>query len=169
MTREQQQAVAGIYHRYYAAMVRRAMAYVDVPEEAEDVVGSCWLTLMKHLPTLLAMEEKACSAYLLRSVQNRAIDHLKRRKRQRGYIDGLKAELQHSGAAGDDPAAIAEMRDALATLLLPLTEWQRQVVLRRLAGWAPGEIAAATGQSVASVRSAWRRAVMQMRRAVKGE
>lgn len=168
MTQEQRQAVAEIYRRYYAAMVRRAMAYVDVPEEAEDVVSSCWLALMKHLPTLLGMDEKARSAYLLRSVQNRAIDCLKRRQRQRGYMDGLKEELQCS--AGDswaDPAATAEVRDGLRVLLLPLTERQRQVVLLRLAGWTPREIAELLEQSVESVRSTWRRAVTQMRRTLR--
>lgn len=168
MTQEQQQAVAGLYSRYYAAMVRRAMAYVDVPEEAEDVVGSCWLALMKHLPTLLSMDEKACSTYLLRSVQNRAIDHLKRRRRQRGYIDGLKETLP-GVAVGGDPASVVEARDALSCMLQPLTEGQRQVALLRLAGWPPREIAQTLGQSVESVRATWRRAVARMRRAMLEE
>lgn len=156
--KEKQQA-ASLYRRYYAAMKRCALRYVTCPEDAEDVVSSCWVSLLEHLRKLEGMPERVQGAYILRSVRNRACDLL--RQRQRRSALPLREEL--AGEEAWDPAAIAEWHDAVACLLQGLPEEQRQVVLLRLEGLPPRQIALETHQSVERVRGCWRRAVKRLR------
>lgn len=159
MEPEERQEAAALYRRYYAAMKRCALRYVTCPEDAEDVVSTCWVSLLQHVPKLQSMAEGVRGAYILRSVRNRACDLL--RQRQRRTTLPLREEL--AGAEARDPAAIAEWHDALDCLLQGLPEVQRQVVLLRLDGLPPREIALETHLSVERVRGCWRRAVKRLR------
>lgn len=170
-------AAAQLYRRFCPAMKRRALRWVATLEDAEDVVSSCWLSLLRHIPRLMALEEKALAVYILHSVQNCAIDHLRRRKRQAGCADGYPSELPAAAwetacvptaLETEDPAVIVECRDMLCRLLQGLPENQRQVVLLKLEGWSAREIAAELRLSEQSIRVYWRRAVARLRRAAGG-
>lgn len=162
MEQQERQAAEAIYRRYSAAMKHRALRCVDSPEDAEDVVSSCWVSLLGHLPKLMGMEERALSTYLMRTVQNRAWDMLRQRQRRQGYAAALNETLTRA-ENGVDPAVIAEMHDALEHLVEGLPDIQRRVVLMRLAGCPPRQIAAQMQLPVERVRRYWRRAVSRMR------
>lgn len=168
---EIQDAAEALYRRYYAAMKGRAMRYVNDPADAEDVVSSCWLSLMRHIPKLMAMQDRVLSAYILLSVEHRALDLIKQRQRMREYMTGLREEVRAQGSGpaglGGDPAVMAEKRDTLRQVMTALPENQRRVVQLRLQGWTPEEIAAEMHISPSAVRSCWRRALVHLRRGLR--
>ena len=158
---EQQSAAEDLYRRYSAAMRRRAQRYVASPEDAEDVVSLSWLSLLRHLPHLLTLEERAQSAYLMRTVQTRACDLLRQRQRRERLAAELAQEAR-TAAAPADPETVALLHDTIARLLESLPQPQQQVVQLKLNGCRYHEIAQRIRQPEAAVRAIWRQAVRRI-------
>ena len=162
LTAEQRAAAELLYRRYHAAMKRRALAYVSSPEDAEDVVAACWLSLLRNMPRLQALPEGAQTNYILCAVRNRAIDCLRRR---RGDVS-----LSEVGEVpdGSDPLQAVADQDALEGLLRPLPQQQRRIVELKLDGCPSREIAAQLCLSADNIRAGWRRALRRMRASLTG-
>lgn len=162
LTEEQRAAAELLYSRYHAAMKRRALAYVSSPEDAEDVVAACWLSLLRNMPRLLALPEGARTNYILCAVRNRAIDCLRRR---RGEVS-LYALCDVPD--GSDLAEEVMSREAVERLLHGLTEEQRQIAEMKLEGFPSREIAGQLCLSADRIRAGWRRTLRCMRRRLTG-
>lgn len=78
---KQEQAFAGFFSTQYRKLVRSFRArYADLSEmEVEDIVSDLMADLFNRAD--IAEQVENIGAYLYRSIQNRAIDYLRRRKR----------------------------------------------------------------------------------------
>lgn len=149
--REIIQYAALYYERYYHAMISRALSYLRSKEDAEDVVSDCWLKLLQHLPRLIALDEQARSAYVLRTVQNGAIDHIRKKKRAK---TSLYTIVERTAQLQDEIGfeSIAMTRNLVSRLLQFLPERERRVILLQIEGYSTSAIAQRMKIAPASVR-----------------
>ena len=141
--RGEERAMEALYFRYRDWVHARAWRLTGSPEDAADVLQEVFLYFFRKFPGLaLHCEVKT---FLYPVVRSLALD--RRRRRREAPLGEAAAEL----AAPDRREAAAE-RQALAALLAPLPEEQREVVVLRFAdGLALGEIARALEVPVGTV------------------
>ena len=150
-------AIRYLYLRFADNVYGYARSIVRDEHEAEDVTQQVFTRLMGSIERY---EQRSVpfSSWLLRITHNMAIDHI-RRRRAVPCEDTFAVDEGHE----EHGAALSlTLRDALAEL----PEEQREVVvLRHVAGWSPGEIAAHLGKSEDSIHGLHHRG----RRALKQE
>jgi RNA polymerase sigma-70 factor (ECF subfamily) len=145
---------ARAFEALYAEFGPITLRYLDtiVEDAAEDIQQDVWLTVYRRLGSLA--DPAGFRTWLLATTRNRAIDWLRKRKRETRLLDASATEIaahlapssDSSGLSFDDPA----VRAALATLPVP----QREVLmLRYRSELAYGEIAVVTGCAIGTVRS----------------
>ena len=131
------------------------LAIVRDEHDAEDVTSEVFARLPRAL-TRYRVSSTPFAAWLLRVARNAALDHL------RAQRSVPLAEVHASGETAETQARerLADLRSALEAL----PEDQRQVILLRLvAGMAPGEIAERLGRSVDAVHALQHRARRRLR------
>jgi RNA polymerase sigma-70 factor (ECF subfamily) len=137
------EAIRYLYLRFADNVYGYARSIVRDEHEAEDVTQQVFTRVMSSIGRY---EERSVpfSSWLLRIAHNMSIDHL-RRRRAVPTEDTLAVDNGHE----EHGAALSlVLRDALSEL----PEDQREVVvLRHVAGWTPGEIAAHLGKSEDSI------------------
>ena len=150
-------ALRYLYLRFADNVYGYARSIVRDEHEAEDVTQQVFTRLMGSIDRY---EQRSVpfSSWLLRITHNMAIDHI-RRRRAVPCEDTFAADESNE----EQVAALSlTIREALAEL----PEEQREVVvLRHVAGWTPGEIAAHLGKSEDSIHGLHHRG----RRALKKE
>lgn len=125
-----------------------------------DVLADALLKAGKHWRRIAAVDDPR--AYVRRMVVNSYLDERRRSRRRPVLLTSDTAVLDRP--AGVDPAATAQVRDQLRTLLDALPRQQRAaVVLRYLFDQTDDEIAAAIGCRPATVRSHLSRALHRLR------
>ena len=141
----------------FARFAERTLRYLRglVGDAAEDVHQEVWLAVYRGLAALA--DPRAFRTWLYRTTRHRAVDHLRRRRRERELVADVAAEAEETiGPAEDDPLAALEPLDAsaLAAALAALPGVQREaLVLRYQDGLSYAEIATVVGCSVGTVRS----------------
>lgn len=145
MTGEEEALINELFTRYRAAMLRRALQYMKHMQDAEDVVSDAWMALLRQLPKLVMMDERARSAYILRSVQNASVDALRRAGAQARQQERLESEPPPAPA--EVPWLSARFRAAFSAL--PPRE--QAIVRLRLSGQSRTEIARTLRLSISSV------------------
>jgi RNA polymerase sigma-70 factor (ECF subfamily) len=130
----------------------RTLGYLRglVGEDAEDVQQEVWLAVYRHVASLA--DVGAFRTWLFRTARHRAIDHLRRRHREREFfVEGEDVEV--IAAPGDVPGDSIDLA-AVGELLGHLTAVQREaLVLRYRDDMSYAEIALVVGCSVGTVRS----------------
>lgn len=139
-------AATRYFRQYYRPMLRRAIKYVHNIQEAEDVVSDCWIRLVQQIPKLIAMDEAARSTYIMKSVQNEAIDHIRRQKKQ-GHL-----ELADEYSATANLDQIVASNEYVHELLQLLPPHERRTMQLHIQGCSTGEIAAQLRLTQSSVR-----------------
>lgn len=158
---EKLRAGALLYEQYCAAMLKRAKRYLSDIYDAEDVVSSCWIRLLPRVHTLMDMDESARSSYLLTTVQNEAIDHLRRQQRYLGRTVELGENIADT-SAGDqyDDLMIC---DALSSMLTMLPPQEARIIRFKLEGASNEEISKLLHISQSTVRVYWLRGRARLR------
>jgi RNA polymerase sigma-70 factor (ECF subfamily) len=139
-----QASFALLVHRYRRAALARAVAIVGDPAEAEDVAQESFIHGYAELAN--CRQPARFGAWLLISVQRRALNRVRSIRRQRAVAlhDSIPA-----GADGATELDRRELRDRLRQALVQLSAVQREVVLLAdLEQWSHAEIAAGLGISV---------------------
>lgn len=149
MTSEEEALVDELYTHYRAAMLGRALQYMKHMQDAEDVVSDAWIALLRQLPKLAVMDEKARSTYILRSVQNASIDALRRAEVQARQNERLQNEPQPAPPTDDIRRSTLHAR--FMTAFSALSPRERTVVRLRLSGKSRAEIARTLKLSPSSV------------------
>ena len=108
MTGEEEALIDELFTRYRTAMLGRALQYMKHVQDAEDVVSDAWMSLLRQLPKLVVMDERARSTYILRSVQNASVDALRKAGAQARQQERL--ENEPPPAPAEDDAARATLR-----------------------------------------------------------
>ena len=133
---------------------RRTLGYLNglVGDAAEDVHQEVWLAVYRGIGAL--SNPRAFRTWLFRTTRHRAVDHLRRQRRERELIADAAAELPESTGPADESGDAALDVDALAPALAALPPTQREVLLlRHQHGMTYAEIALVVGCSIGTVRS----------------
>jgi RNA polymerase sigma-70 factor, ECF subfamily len=141
----------------FARFAGRTLRYLRglVGDAAEDLQQEVWLAVYRGIASL--SDPRAFRTWLYRATRHRALDHLRRRRRERELVADVAAETPDAtDPAEEDPLAAMEPLDATAlhAALVQLPPPQREVlVLRYQDGLSYAEIALVVGCSVGTVRS----------------
>lgn len=149
--------ISDLYERYADLVLRTAVRITGRAEDAEDVLQSVFLRLMKQSASQLAAllgtdrltpapdAQRLAEAYLRRAATNASIDALRRRNR-RAEIDMDKAPEPVAG----NPAP--ELKERLRRCLSTLDQEDAELfALRYLEGYTNVELAELLGMEVATV------------------
>ena len=142
-----ERAFAQLMDQFGARTLRYLRALVG--EEAEDVQQEVWLAVYRGIAALA--DPRAFRTWLFRTARHRALDFLRKRKRERDLIEGISLERSHDNqAAGPDNSVTDSMLDALDDL----APAHREVCLLRYRDdLSYAEIALVMGCSIGTVRS----------------
>ncbi len=149
------------------ALFRLATRVLGHSGNADDVLQESFVTAWQRLPHL--RDEQAVLGWLGRIVRNRAIDQLRREKRQRR----LNRDLRSDGAPAPSPGAdevlyLRELGSVAKAALESVPEKFRTVLLLRVSdGMANRDIAALLGCPVGTVESRLVRARHAMDKALR--
>jgi RNA polymerase sigma-70 factor (ECF subfamily) len=154
-------AYDSVFRTWYPAMVRVAAALVrdgDAAEEvAQDVMHELWL----RRTTL--HEDQSIRAYLLRSVRNRSLNHLRHLRVRRDSEADVEA-LYGSPEIPDQPIVARELASAAQAAFDELPPRCREVFeLSRVQGLKYAEIATALGISQKTVEAQMGKALRILR------
>ncbi len=72
-----------IYDQYEMDVFKRIFRILKNQQDTEDVMQETWFEIAKHIETFHTMEENMIKAYILRSAKNRAINLIRKKKRER--------------------------------------------------------------------------------------
>lgn len=78
-----------LYNAYYVYLCAVATKYVFIPEVAQEIVNDVFLRVWENRATLTF----PCSAYLIRSVQNRSLNHLKKKQLEEVSLSDVEDNL----------------------------------------------------------------------------
>lgn len=150
--------LARLFRRAAGPAHRLALTLTADREVAADIVQEAFLRILRRREALEQVE--ALDGYLLRTVRNLALDHLRRAQARPEALELAAESLLEAapGAAGTvDPERVA-----LALLRLPLE--QREVVLLRVwEGLSFAEVAARAEVPLGTVHSRYRAALGRLR------
>jgi RNA polymerase sigma-70 factor (ECF subfamily) len=157
-------AFEALFREHHAGLCRFAEGYVRDSAIAEELVQDVFFELWRGRA---GWELRATvRAYLFGAVRNRALNHLKRASRERGWLArlGREADPSDPSPAPDRAAAESEAAAAVARAVSRLPERARMVVeLRWRHGLRHGEIAEVMGISVKGVENQLGRALKALR------
>ena len=94
---EEQEFFLNVYEQFKRIMYKTALKYVSDITVAEDLVQDAIVKLIPKTPTMQKLNQKALLAYVVTTVRNVSIDHLKRQMRtayDHGYSE-LDEELHN--------------------------------------------------------------------------
>ena len=139
------------FRLWYAPLVRVAAALLKDFDAAEEVAQDVMVELWRRRHVLDA--GISLRAYLLRSVRNRALNHLRHARVRRDTAQDVEA-LYDEPVGSDAPVVAGELAEALRVALDELPPRCREVFqLSRVAGLKYAEIAAALGISQKTVEA----------------
>lgn len=130
------------------------MQFVHNVYDAEDIVSGAWESLIPYLPTMMALDERALSAYIMKCVANKALDYLRKKKHSLCAVELNDHIPAHSDLA--DSAVLA--KDFLEEILQVLTKQQQRVLLLKLEGYDDKEIAQILCVQHSTIRGHWSQA-----------
>lgn len=143
------------FAKLMSAFEGRTLGYLRgiVGDDAEDAQQEVWLAVYRHLRDLA--DPGAFRTWLFRITRYRAIDFLRRRKREHELIDDVSVDtvaIPASESEDDDDALVDE--EALTAALMAMPPPQREVMLLRYRdGLSYQEIATVVGRPIGTVRT----------------
>ena len=150
-----------IFRQWYEPAVRSAARIVRDTGVAEEISQDVFLELWRRRETL--PPDSIAGAYLLQSVRNRALNHLRHLQVQQKSVMHIEA-LTDSPAHADAAAQASELELAARAAIAALPPRTREVfVLSRERGLRYSEIADALGVSVKAVEANMSRALRVLR------
>ena len=154
-------ALADLVDLHQAAVYGLARHMLGDPEEAGDVFQTVFLRLFERLEQI--EPERGARAWLRKTPLNECLDRIKARSRTEESVDG--DALESTREEPPDAAEGCEVQQALRQALDALPPRRRAaVVLRYTEDLSYREIAKVLGVSVETVRSALKRARLELRR-----
>jgi len=145
-----EQAFAGLLEEFGG----RTLGYLTglLGEDAEDVQQEVWLAVYRGIRNL--SNPGAFRTWLFSTTRHRAIDFLRRRRREQELLVDVPVDVVEVEAAVDEVASPMLEGAELDALLAELPTVQREVVLLRYRDeMSYAEIAVVVGRAVGTVRS----------------
>lgn len=162
-----EEAFAQLVRLHENKVYHLALRLCGSPEDAMDVAQDAFLAAWRGLPNFRG--EAGFSTWLYRLVNNAAIDHLRKTKKQQSDVslddDEGRLELPDGGPGPQETAEGGELRTAVAAGLDLLGDDHRQVlVLREIQQLSYDEISDALGLDLGTVKSRLSRARSALRK-----
>ena len=159
-----------LYTKHYRLMYATVWRYTSVPQEADDIVSDSVIALMDKPQLLRGLEPKALNRYIVVTVRNTALNHLKRLQLFRDRFPSVMDEVLAEAAVQESFEQSIALRDTLTTILrlvdeLPEKE-QLVLQLKYSTDLSNDEIARVAGLSPESVRKYLSRARGRIKRAI---
>ena len=156
-TVEEKRFMRDLYNEYKGLMLSTAKKYVVDHQAAEDIVQDSLVKLMQKIDVLLPLQCCTLAAYIVSTVRNTAIDHLRARGVEANRISPLSLDdlyMEPSSEERLDEAAIQkENLEKLKAIWPALSETDRFLLERKyLAGDTDLDIAQVLGCKPSSVR-----------------
>jgi RNA polymerase sigma-70 factor (ECF subfamily) len=154
------QALADIYERYNAEIIRYASRLLDDSELAEDCVAETFSRFLQSVRG--GAQPENVRAYLFRAAHNWIIDHYRRHPLPDFPLD----DALHADPEGNPVVQVSKVldRQRVRAALLRLPADQRQVIeLRFLEDWSHDDVAQALGKTIEATRALQHRAVSALR------
>ncbi len=153
-----------IFRQWYEPAVRSATRILRDSGIAEELTQEVFLELWRRRESF--PPDSSAGAYLLQSVRNRALNHLRHLQVQQRSIVHIEA-LTEPAEQADAETRVSELEDAARRAIEALPARTREVFLMsRERGMRYSEIAEALGVSVKAVEANMTRALKQLREAL---
>lgn len=150
-----------LFRSWYEAVVRSANRILHDPGVAEELAQDVFLELWRRRAQL--PEGSSVPGYLMQSVRNRALNHLRHlkvRQKTQLFVEALNEPADHA----DEEAEAGELGEAIAEAIATLPPRTREVFLMsRERNLKYAEIAELLGISVKAVEANMSRALRQLR------
>lgn len=169
-SQEDQRFMAELYQAHLPRMLAVARRYLPEGTEAEDAVSDSVMALIRHIDTLRSLPANTLPAYIVSTVRNQALNHLRSRARRDARFlhtaDGEPWQLP-SDVNVEGQILLEEELRLVLRVMRALPEKEQLVLRLRLGqGMDDASIAALTGLSPASIRKYLSRARSRIRDAV---
>ncbi|MBP3452926.1 MAG: sigma-70 family RNA polymerase sigma factor [Clostridia bacterium] len=158
-----------IYIRYQKEMIRTAYHFIRNAEDAQDIVGDCWISILQNIDALQRMSENKRRAYLLRCVRNKVVDFVRKNNRHQVNLYGIhesdiaryqEIELRYSYFTDSE----RDLRGNLAQMLSILPSRERTSISMKIKGFSTNAIAGMMDISPVTVRGYCYRAIKKLRK-----
>jgi RNA polymerase sigma-70 factor (sigma-E family) len=157
------EAIESLFHAHYARTVYTAVSLVADWDLAEQLAQEAYLRVWRRWRWI--NDPEAAPLYLKRTVLNLSRETIRRRMIERRALKARSQERPVTQEQATDPAAIVELRRAIASL----PERKREcVVLRYLLGMSEAETATLLGISVGTVKSQTHKGLQLLRERLDG-
>ena len=148
---------AWIYQEYERLMQAVICRYVQKPEDQEDILHDVMIRLIKKISVLRALERCTLAAYIVCTVRNSCINHLRRTGREFQLFtswDSAEYEASHMDAPTmDELMVLLDRRRALYEVLEEMDNGARCLLEGKyILGYSDGELAEQLGVKTASIR-----------------
>ena len=154
---DERQFMISLYEEYYKLMFSTAKKYVSNYHTAEDVVQESLINLLKNIRTLIPLERCYLAGYIVCTVRNTSINHLKKEsmKKKLGVpvpVEGSEAEISPAPSI-EELLLLKEDIHALLLAMNQLSEEEQTLLQGRyLLGLSDEEIAETIQCKPSSVR-----------------
>ncbi|MGH7342466.1 MAG: RNA polymerase sigma-70 factor [Candidatus Rokuibacteriota bacterium] len=154
-------AYDAVFRSWYPVLVRVAAALLRDEDAAEEVAQDVMVEFWKRRAAMDT--DLPLKAYLLRSVRNRALNHLRHLRVRRDAEQDVEALYNEPGGA-DQPVVARELADAVKIAVAELPPRCREIFeLSRVDGLKYSEIAAALDISEKTVEAQLGKALRVLR------
>ncbi|MBI4423143.1 MAG: sigma-70 family RNA polymerase sigma factor [Elusimicrobia bacterium] len=159
-------AFASLVERHRSAVLACLLGRVDSPVDAEEAAQAAWVKALDALARFRL--RSSFRTWLVRIAINEARNLLRRRRFHASPPASPEAGPAWEGLPGPDQETALDRRLDLERALERLARRERQITVRRLAGYELREIARALGVSEGTVKSTLSDARRKLRKALAG-
>jgi RNA polymerase sigma-70 factor (ECF subfamily) len=161
-------AIADLFHRHHARVFRAARRIVGSTEDADDVVQTVFLRVMRREDPPL--REDDAGGYLQRAATNAALDLLRRRKSARSEPIGDADRLRGHAPSPEERTTGREIERRVREALAELTPRAAEIfVMRYFDGYGNREIARLLNTSWSTVAVTLHRTRAKLQKDLKGD
>lgn len=154
-----------IYKKYWRLMMKNAWRYVDDPQDAEDIVSSAFVELIKEIDTLRNVPYHKLTGYIVITIRNVSINQWRKKHREETHLEHDEEAMMQVPDFSTETRINADAEIELVQKALQrLPEKYRTVLfLKYYQDRKDTEIAEAIGISESSVRKYVERARKQLK------
>ena len=117
-----------LYLTHRALMLKIAWKYTGVSAEVDDLVSDSVVALIQHIDSLKEMPDLALRAYIASTVRNKALDLLRKKKREQGWtVEGDMDRVPDPGSFEHKISVQAEV-DSVRQALEFLPDHEREAL-----------------------------------------